>query len=51
MDTYYPNSAWLCLRRDIFEDLQRFKTVRGIPTWEQTVELLLESQKLQAVHA
>jgi hypothetical protein len=51
MDAYYPNSAWLCLRRDVFEDLQRFKTERGIPTWEQTFELMLESQKLQAVHA
>ena len=31
MDAYYPNSAWLCLRRDVFEELQRFKVERGIP--------------------
>jgi hypothetical protein len=42
MDIYYPNSAWLCLRRDIFERLCRHKTQHGIPTWEQTVEELLE---------
>jgi hypothetical protein len=41
MDHYYPNSAWLCLRRDVFEQLQHYKTQRGIPSWEQTFEKLL----------
>ena len=41
MDTHYPNTAWLCLRRDIFERLQRYKVERGIPTWEQTLESIL----------
>jgi Family of unknown function (DUF6084) len=41
MDTYYPNSAWLCLRRDVFEQLYRYKVERGIPTWEETVESVL----------
>jgi hypothetical protein len=41
MDAYYPNTAWLCLRRDVFERLQQYKTDRGIPTWEQTVESML----------
>jgi hypothetical protein len=45
MDAYYPNSAWLCLRRDVFEDLHRFKIERGIPTWEQAFERLLASLK------
>ncbi len=45
MDAYYPNSAWLCLRRDIFEELHRFKTERGIPTWEQAFETMLVSLK------
>jgi Family of unknown function (DUF6084) len=45
MDTYYPNSAWLCLRRDVFEELHRFKVERGIPTWEQTFEIMLASLK------
>src|ERR1700722_17107783 len=45
MDAYYPNSAWLCLRRDTFEDLHRFKVERGIPTWEQTFEVMLASLK------
>jgi hypothetical protein len=30
MDVYYPNSAWLCLRRDVFERLYQFKVEHGI---------------------
>jgi Family of unknown function (DUF6084) len=41
METYYPNSAWLCLRRDIFERLHRYKIEHGIPTWEETIERVL----------
>jgi hypothetical protein len=41
MDSYYPNSAWLCLRRDVFERLYQYKVRRGIPTWEQALELVL----------
>jgi hypothetical protein len=51
MDTYYPNSAWLCLRRDIFEELHRFKVERGIPSWEQAFEILLASLKEEAVRS
>jgi len=41
MDHYYPNSAWLCLRRDVFEQLQHYKSQHGIPTWEQVFQALL----------
>jgi len=41
MDIYYPNSAWLCLRRDVFERLYQYKVERGIPTWEQAIEGML----------
>lgn len=46
MDAYYPNSAWLCLRRDQFERLYEYKVRHGIPTWEQAMEQML--QMLQA---
>jgi len=49
MDAFYPNTAWLCLRRDVFEDLHRFKMERGIPTWEQAFEVMLASLKEEAV--
>jgi hypothetical protein len=43
MDTYYPNSAWLCLRRDVFDRLYQYKMRGGIPTWEQALENLLNA--------
>src|ERR1700722_5735483 len=41
MDLYYPNSAWLNLRRDVFESLHEYKVRHGIPSWEQTIEKIL----------
>lgn len=41
MDIYYPNSAWLSLRRDVFDRLYSYKIRHGLPTWEQTIERLL----------
>ncbi|HEY3740088.1 MAG TPA: DUF6084 family protein [Bryobacteraceae bacterium] len=51
METFYPNQAWLCLRKDVFEDLHRFKVERGIPTWEEVVKILLASGASEAVGA
>jgi Family of unknown function (DUF6084) len=45
MDIYYPNSAWLCLRRDIFERLYQYKVAHGIPTWEQALERMLPAEE------
>jgi hypothetical protein len=41
IDHYYPNSAWLCLRRDAFERLYQYKVRQGIPTWEQVIDRVL----------
>jgi hypothetical protein len=41
MDIYYPNSAWLNLRRDVFERLQEYKVRHGIPSFEQAIEIIL----------
>ena len=41
METYYPNSAWLTLRKDVFDRLYQYKVRCGIPTWEQALERLL----------
>jgi hypothetical protein len=41
MDVYYPNTAWLCLRRDVFDRIYQYKVENGIPTWEQTFDRML----------
>jgi hypothetical protein len=42
MNHHYPNSAWLSVRRDIFDRLSEFKRQNGLLTWENVFELLLE---------
>jgi hypothetical protein len=45
METYYPNSAWLCLRRDVFERLYQYKIRRGLPTWEAALDRILAGEE------
>jgi hypothetical protein len=42
MDLYFPNSAWIRVQRDTLDDLQRFRALRGLPTWDQAFERLLK---------
>jgi hypothetical protein len=44
MDRYYPNSVWLCLRKDVFDRLSRCRSRLGLATWEQTLESLLKEE-------
>jgi hypothetical protein len=46
MEHYYPNTNWLCLQRDVFDQLYRFKIKHGLPTWEQAIENLLREEDL-----
>jgi hypothetical protein len=48
MDLYYPNGAWIQLRRDVFERLYEFRSQNGIPTWEQTVERMLDLAEVKS---
>jgi len=41
MDIYYPNTAWLCLRKDVFDRLYQYKVRNGMPTWEQVLESII----------
>jgi len=41
MDSYYPNTAWLSLRRDVLMRLLDFRMREGLRTWEHAVERLL----------
>ena len=49
MERYFPNSAWIRLRKDAFDQLYDYKVSRGFPTWEAAVESLLSAseQKLE----
>jgi hypothetical protein len=44
MESYYPGTAWLCLRRDVFERLYDYKVRNGIPTWEDALERMLPAE-------
>lgn len=50
MDLYYPNTAWLCLNRDVFERLNEYKTRHGIPSWDSAMETLLSSATEEEAH-
>jgi len=45
MEHYFPNSAWIRLRKDAFDRLYDYKARRGLPTWEATVEALLHASE------
>jgi hypothetical protein len=42
MDAYFPGSAFIRVRRDTLDDLQRFRALRGLPTWDQAFAQLLK---------
>lgn len=48
LQLYYSNTAWLTLRQDVFDRLYAYRTARGIPSWEGTLEQLLESASEEA---
>jgi hypothetical protein len=45
MERYFPNSVWIRLRKDAFDELYDYKIRMGLPTWEATVEALLRASE------
>ncbi len=45
MDHYFPNSAWIRLRKDAFDQLYSYKARMGFLTWEAAVEALLRASE------
>ncbi len=41
MAHHYPDSAWIAMRRDVFDQLYEFKRREGLSTWDQVLERLL----------
>jgi hypothetical protein len=40
---YYPNSAWIRLHKDVFDQLYRYKITHGLPMWEDVIASLLQA--------
>jgi hypothetical protein len=45
MEQYFPNSAWVRLHKDAFDQLHNYKVSRGFPTWGAAVEALLSASE------
>jgi hypothetical protein len=45
IENHFPGSAWLRLRDDVFDRLVAYKAQRALPTWEATVDELLEGRE------
>lgn len=43
MECHYPNSQWVYLQRETFDQLWAYKRRNGLATWEQVVGQLLSS--------
>ncbi len=41
IDFHFPGSAWLRLRQDTMDELQRFRSERALTTWDEVVTALL----------
>jgi hypothetical protein len=42
MDIFFPESAWIRVPRSTLDALQQFKSVRGLPTWEEAFAEMLD---------
>jgi hypothetical protein len=40
VDAHFPNSAWIRVRLDTFDELRRFKNAAALPTWDAALERL-----------
>jgi hypothetical protein len=45
IENHFPGSAWLRLREDVFDRLVAYKARNALPTWEATVDDLLEGRE------
>jgi hypothetical protein len=47
MEHFFPNSAWLRLRKDVFDRLYAYKAQRALPSWEAALDELLEIRQAE----
>jgi hypothetical protein len=44
-DYYYPNTAWMCLQRGVFERLERYRIERGLTGLDEALTSLLDETR------
>jgi hypothetical protein len=44
IDVLFPGTAWLRVRQDVFDRLAAYKASRMLPTWEATLDELLDGR-------
>ncbi len=47
MDRYFPNSAWLRVRKDVFDRLYSYRGRQALPTWDATLDRLLREHETE----
>jgi hypothetical protein len=45
MDIFFPNAAWIRVPRTTLDALQQFKSERGLPTWEEAFDAMLDASR------
>jgi len=45
MNHFFPNQAWIRIRKDTFDELYRFRTEHALLSWEDTVRKLLQTSE------
>jgi hypothetical protein len=45
IEHHFPGTAWLRVHRDVFDRLCTYKAQRALPTWDATLEALLEERE------
>ena len=46
MDHHYPDSAFIVMRRDLFDQLYEFKRREGLASWDDVVKELLAGKPI-----
>jgi hypothetical protein len=42
VDVHFPNMAWITMSRETLSGLERYKTEKALPTWDATLNALLD---------
>ncbi|GAC1664015.1 MAG: DUF6084 family protein [Ktedonobacteraceae bacterium] len=50
IETHFPNSAWIRLHKDVFDQLYQYRIAQGLITWEDVLTRLLRvsSERVQS---